>query len=108
VTYLLFPGRHLLNTVWQERYLYQVLQMPPESLRFWNGQRPPPIDRIIFAVTSANQAHSRYNPIPFHARAIGVDRFAAEFKASLGVTYRILLLQRDFEKEALSQKEDCQ
>lgn len=94
MTYLLFPGRHLLNTVWQERYLYQVLRMPLESLHFWQGQRPPPnlppIDRILFAVTSANQAHSRYNPIPFHVRAIGVDRFAAEFKASLGVTYRIL------------------
>ena len=34
----------------------------------------PPTE-IIFAITSANQENSRFNPIPFHIRAVGVDRF---------------------------------
>ena len=94
MSYLLFPGRHLLNTAFQARYLRGVLQMPPRELEFWgNAAAPPPIpsplNHLIFAVTSANQQHSRYNPIPFHVRAIGIDRFAREMEMSLGIQYRI-------------------
>jgi hypothetical protein len=90
---LLFPGRHLLNTTFQERYLFQVLKTPLGRLRFLDNVRPAfdsPFERLIFAVTSANQAHSRYNPIPFYVRAIGVDRFARQLQAMLGIQYRIL------------------
>lgn len=48
------------------------------------------IDEIIFAVTSANQSNSRYNPVPFYARAIQLDRFAQKFKKEFGVKYRII------------------
>ena len=48
------------------------------------------LDTIIFPITSCNQENSRYNPLPFHVRAIGVDRFAHQFRDSLGVDYRIL------------------
>lgn len=75
--YLLFPGRHLVNTVFQEAYLRRVLAEQP---------CPFPLDTILFAVTSSNQQNSRYNPIEFHIRAIGVDRFAQR----LGVKYRIV------------------
>jgi methyltransferase family protein len=73
--YLLFPGRHLLNTRFQEEYLFRHVK--------------PPVEQIVFALTSCNQSHSRYNPIPFHVRAIGVDRFAREICPVLGVRYSI-------------------
>ncbi|MCB8987343.1 MAG: methyltransferase domain-containing protein [Ardenticatenaceae bacterium] len=93
MTYLLFPGRHLLNTSFQAQYLRRVLQMPLDQLDFLPGKRPPdaqPLDQVVFAVTSSNQAHSRYNPIPFYVRAIGVDRFIRPFETTLAIHYRIL------------------
>ncbi len=43
-----------------------------------------------FAVTSANQSNSRYNPVPLEVRTIGVDRFARRLKESLGTRFRIV------------------
>jgi hypothetical protein len=79
MSYLLFPGRHLLNTKFQEHYLWDALALPTCKK----------ISEIIFAVTSANQSHSRYNPIPFYERAISLDRFASQFKKS-GTRYSII------------------
>jgi hypothetical protein len=62
---LLFPGRHLLNTRFQEDYVVK---------------HAGTFDEIVFAITSANQSHSRYNPIPLEVRAIGVDRFARRLR----------------------------
>lgn len=79
MSYLLFPGRHLLNTRFQELYLQQVLAGASKPLPgLLPGEKVPkePITQVIFAVTSSNQANSRYNPVPFYIRAIGVDRFA--------------------------------
>lgn len=76
MSYLLFPGRHLIHTRFQEEYLFQHVR--------------PPVDHIVFAVTSCNQSHSRYNPVPFHIRAIAVDRFARGLAAVLGVRFSIL------------------
>lgn len=90
---LLFPGRHLLNTTFQAAYLRQVLQMPLARLDFLDGARPPssePLDQVVFAVTSANQQHTRYNPIPFPMRAIGLDRFARSLELALDFAYRII------------------
>lgn len=91
MTTLLFPGRHLLQTEFQRTYLQQIVQAPFSQLA-WHGAVPalPPIDNIIFAITSCNQQNSRYNSIPFHVRAIGVDRFARELQASLDFEYRII------------------
>jgi len=88
---LLFPGRHLANTRYQEGLLLQVLDAPLAELPF-EGEAPEGerIGRVIFAVTSANQSHSRYNPVPFHARAVGVDRFARSLREALGVECRIV------------------
>ena len=86
MSYLLFPGRHLLNTRFQEQYLHQVLATPAGALPGLKpGQAVPkePITQIIFAITSSNQANSRYNPVPFYIRAIGVDRFARSLEASV-------------------------
>lgn len=79
MSYLLFPGRHLLNTRFQEKYLHQVLGGKVDSLPgLQPGVNVPgePIHQVVFAITSSNQANSRYNPVPFYIRAIGVDRFA--------------------------------
>jgi SAM-dependent methyltransferase len=76
MTYLLVPGRHLVNTRFQEAYLFQHVR--------------PPVSHIVVAITSCNQSHSRYNPIPFHIRAIAVDRFMRELAMALGVRYSII------------------
>lgn len=92
MNYLLFPGRHLVDTVFQERYLKRILSEPPPSLPGFIPGR----DRIahapteiVFAITSANQENSRFNPIPFHIRAIGVDRFARYLQSEAKFRYRI-------------------
>jgi ubiquinone/menaquinone biosynthesis C-methylase UbiE len=45
---------------------------------------------VIFAITSANQSHSRSNPIPVEVRAVGVDRFARVLREALSVRCRII------------------
>ena len=93
MSYLLFPGRHLVNTRFQETYLRRVLSTKPNELPgFLPGreslERPP--TEILFAITSANQENSRFNPIPFHVRAMGVDRFARDLRRQIPFRYRVL------------------
>lgn len=92
MSYLLFPGRHLVNTVFQEQYLKRVLTEPPSALPgFIAGRlaiKNSPTE-IIFAITSANQENSRFNPIPFHIRAVGVDRFARQLQKVASFRYRV-------------------
>jgi ubiquinone/menaquinone biosynthesis C-methylase UbiE len=94
MAYLLIPGRHLCNTTFQERYLSRVLHRPPADLELLHPAPPEftgKLDTILFAVTSANQANSRYNPIEFHVRAVGVDRFARHLRSGLPDTrFRIV------------------
>lgn len=92
MTTLLFPGRHILNTHFQEEYLSSILGQPLTARHFILN--PPPseltLDRLVFAITSSNQDHSRYNPLPFYVRAIGVDRFARQFREQQGIDCRIV------------------
>ncbi|MFO0956241.1 MAG: methyltransferase domain-containing protein [Isosphaeraceae bacterium] len=91
--YLLFPGRHLANTRFQEEYLLRILRLPADRLDFYGGDATPvaggSLDTIVFAISSANRENSRYNCVPFHVRAVGVDRFARGVASALGVSYRI-------------------
>jgi SAM-dependent methyltransferase len=92
MSYLLFPGRHLVNTTFQERYLKRVLGEAPSSLAGFIPGRTVPSKaptEIIFAITSANQENSRFNPIPFHIRAVGVDRFARQLQTETKLRYRL-------------------
>jgi hypothetical protein len=73
---LLFPGRHILHTLFQEQYLL--------------GRLPGRFDRVVFAITSANHSHSRYNPIALHDRAVGVDRFARRLKERVRFEHRVV------------------
>ena len=93
MAYLLFPGRHLLNTRFQDEYLLGVLRLPIKKLDLLGSSKVDPEDKIthiIFAVTSSNQSNSRYNPIPFYERAITLDRFAQTYRKVLGVAYTII------------------
>jgi hypothetical protein len=91
MAYLLFPGRHLVNTRFQESCLLEALRRPLAGLATVGGPVPAePLDEVVFAITSANQSHSRYNPIPLHVRAVGVDRFARRLKDALEIEYRIV------------------
>ncbi len=92
MTILLFPGRHLLQSAFQEQYLRDIVNTPLDKLEFLPGsqlQVSDPIDTVVFAVTSANHQFTRYNPIPFHIRAIGIDRFACDFATDFEISYRI-------------------
>jgi hypothetical protein len=92
MSYLLFPGRHLVNTRFQESYLKRVLSAKPTELPGFiagRGELTEPPTEIIFAITSANQENSRFNPIPFHVRAMGVDRFARDLRQQTAFRYRV-------------------
>jgi SAM-dependent methyltransferase len=45
---------------------------------------------VVFAVTSANHANSRYNPVPFQYRAIGIDRLATRVCTPLHTQWSIV------------------
>ena len=92
MSYLLFPGRHLVNTNFQGDYLKRVLSGPPQALAGFvaGSSSPSQPDEVIFALTSSNQENSRFNPIPFHIRAVGVDRFARQLQGEVPFRYRIL------------------
>jgi SAM-dependent methyltransferase len=93
MSYLLFPGRHLANTNFQAGYLKRILTENPAALPGFLGGAvalPGPPSEVLFAITSANQQNCRFNPIPFHIRAIGVDRFARQVGAEQPFRFRIL------------------
>ncbi|MES3005202.1 MAG: methyltransferase domain-containing protein [Patescibacteria group bacterium] len=95
MAYLLFPGRHLLTTAFQQNYLWDILRLPVSKLDLvgdYKGDSNDKITHIIFAVTSANQENSRYNPVPFYMRALGLDRFSKEYRESLGVQCDIVAI----------------
>lgn len=81
---LLFPGRHHLLTTFQLEYLTLVTCSPAETLCDVNG-RPLAlrgrIDRVIWAVTSANHANTRRNPLPGHRREAAIEEFAGQLEA---------------------------
>jgi SAM-dependent methyltransferase len=93
MSYLLFPGRHLVNTRFQEDYLQRLLSTRPSALPGLISGRcevSEPPREIIFAITSANQENSRFNPIPFHVRAMGVDRFARDLRQQVPFRFRVV------------------
>lgn len=62
--YILFPGRHHLLTKFQHQYLLELVEAAD-----------PPIESVIFAVTSANHSLTRRNPLPLHLRAMALHSF---------------------------------
>lgn len=88
---LLLPGRQLVTTTFQEECIKDALSKNIENLDLYNSKKfkDKKINKIIFAITSFNQDNSRYNPISFYHRFLGVDRFCQEFKKSFNIKYSI-------------------
>ena len=93
--YLVFPGRHLVLTRFHETHLASLLRSTSLRGLPWRDAPPSPffddaereegqgslLNHLILAVTSCNQpATCRFNPLPFHVRAIGADRFARHLR----------------------------
>jgi hypothetical protein len=81
---LLFPGRHHLLTNFQMQYLTLATGGNAAALPDVNG-RPldlaERIDTVLWAVTSANHANTRRNPVPAHRREAAIEDFAAQLDA---------------------------
>ncbi len=91
MTYLLLPGRQIVNTRYQDEYLDRILGLDLAALPEMLGSAPPgKVTTLVFAVTSANRSDSRYNPLPFEIRAILVYEFARRLKADFGVGFHIV------------------
>lgn len=78
--YLLIPGRHHVLTMFQHDYLRKALTQPPLGL---DGQPVHLADdaALVWAVTSADQAGTRRNPLPGHRREAAIERFGADLPA---------------------------
>jgi hypothetical protein len=77
--HLLFPGRHHLLTNHQLEFLTLLTQGGAGALRDRHGcplTLPSPIDSLLWAVTSANHAWTRRNPLPAHRREAAIEEFA--------------------------------
>lgn len=91
MTFLLLPGRQIVNTRYQEEYLNRILGRDLAALPEMLGAAPTgKVAGLVFAVTSCNRSNSRYNPLPFEIRAILVYEFARRLKADFGVDFHIL------------------
>jgi hypothetical protein len=85
MSFLLFPGRHHLLTVFQAEYLAKVVGRNPSLLRDLNG-RPleliEPIDTIVWAITSANHENTMRNPLPANRREVAIEALGATLNAT--------------------------
>ena len=79
MTNLLLPGRHHLLTNFQYRYLTKAIEDRNTDLRDVNGQAlslKEPIDCLVWALTSANHANTRRNPLPANRREVAIENFS--------------------------------
>jgi SAM-dependent methyltransferase len=81
MSYLLLPGRQIVNTEYQERYIDSILGMDASALPEMMGDAPSgPITDIVFGITSSNKSNSRYNPLPLEVRSILVYEFCRRLR----------------------------
>lgn len=73
---ILFPGRHHLLTKFQYCYLRGLIDQGI------NGKK---IDRIIFAITSADHANTRRNPIPLYLRVLVIEKFSRDLPCEVKI-----------------------
>ncbi|MDO8507904.1 MAG: transferase [bacterium] len=79
MTYILFPGRHHLLTNFQFDYLNQIAKEGLAGIKDIDGKSFSPnekVDEVVFAITSANHANTRRNPLPLYQRAMAVQDFS--------------------------------
>jgi hypothetical protein len=83
---LLIPGRHHALTQFQGRYLFRFINGGLDGERDTEGQPLcGPVDTVVFAVTSADHASTRRNPLPFFIRAMALHEFGTELDLPLHV-----------------------
>ena len=69
--HLLLPGRHHLLTNHHLALLTLLTQ----------GETPHgPVESLLWAITSANHAGTRRNPLPAHRREVAIEEFAAQLE----------------------------
>ena len=73
---LLFPGRHHMLTKYQHSYLKNLIE------KGVNGDK---VDKLIFAVTSANHANTRRNPIPLYLRVLAIEKFSRDLSCEVKI-----------------------
>ncbi len=73
---VLFPGRHHMLTKFQFSYLRDLIDQGVGNQR---------IDKIIFAVTSANHANTRRNPIPLYLRVLAIEKFSRDLSCEIKI-----------------------
>ena len=73
---ILFPGRHHMLTKFQHEYLMKVIS---------EGIGGKKVDRIIFAITSADHANTRRNPIPLYLRVLAIDKFSRDLPCEVKI-----------------------
>jgi SAM-dependent methyltransferase len=73
---VLFPGRHHLLTKFQHHYLKNIIE---------NGIDGKKVDRIVFAVTSANHENTRRNPIPLYLRTMAITKFCQDLACEIKI-----------------------
>jgi hypothetical protein len=85
MAWLLFPGRHHLLSNFQLEYLTLATEGDPATLPDVDGHplgRKDRFDTILWAITSANHAHTRRNPLPGHRREAAIEDFASALAAN--------------------------
>ncbi len=73
---ILFPGRHHMLTKFQYSYLRSIIDQ---------GIKGKKVDRIIFAITSADHANTRRNPIPLYLRVLAIDKFSRDLPCEIKI-----------------------
>lgn len=73
---ILFPGRHHILTKFQYSYLRSIID---EGI---NGEK---VDKIIFAVTSADHANTRRNPVPLYLRSLAIEKFSRDLPCEIKI-----------------------
>lgn len=73
--YVLIPGRHHVLTQFQARYLADLLRGRLKDSRRWHLTFAADAE-VVWAVTSANHANTRRNPIPANRREVAIELFS--------------------------------
>jgi SAM-dependent methyltransferase len=66
---ILFPGRHHMLTNFQYTYLRSIVDQGIDGLK---------VDKIIFAITSANHSNTRRNPVPLYLRSMAIEKLSRD------------------------------
>jgi hypothetical protein len=91
MAYGLFIGRTIIISKPQQDCFEQYMGMDVKDVpRIGAGCPQGHLDTLVTVITSANQAHSRYNPIDGADRMVVADRFGQHLAQVCGIDYEII------------------